>query len=54
MSNIPPASQYGNPPTEPEPHVMRSTGRVTAMIARFIGYVVYVYILFVEVILAIS
>ena len=54
MSNIPPASQYGNPPTEPEPHVMRSTGRVTAMIARFIGYVVYVYILFVEVILAIG
>lgn len=54
MSNIPPASQYGNPPTEPEPHVMRSTGRVTAMIARFIGYVVYVYILVVEVILAIG
>jgi hypothetical protein len=54
MSNIPPVSQYGNPPEEPEPHVMRSTGRVTAMIARFIGYVVYVYILFVEVILAIG
>jgi hypothetical protein len=54
MSNIPAASQYENQPTEPEPHYMRSTGRVTAMIARFIGYVVYVYILFVEVILAIG
>jgi hypothetical protein len=51
MSNIPTASQYENQPTEPEPHYMRSTGRITAMIARFIGYVVYVYILFVEVIL---
>ncbi len=54
MSNNPPTSQYQNQPTEPDPNYARSTGRVTAMIARFIGYVVYVYILFVEVILAIG
>jgi hypothetical protein len=54
MSDMTAASQYENQPAEPEPHYMRSTGRLTAMIARFIGYVVYVYILFVEVILAIG
>lgn len=39
------------PPQEPEPHYMRSTGRVAALAARFIGYLAYIYIMFVEVIL---
>ena len=36
---------------EPEPHYMRSTGRIAAIVARFISYLAYVYIIFVEVIL---
>jgi hypothetical protein len=57
MSDTTAADQYGIPPTEPiepEPHYMRSTGRITAMVARFIGYVVYAYIMFVEIILTIG
>lgn len=52
-----PTSQYGTPPIEqeePEPHYMRSTGRITAMVARFIGYLAYAYIIFVEIILTIG
>ncbi len=44
-------NHYAAPPTEPEPHYMRSTGRIVATAARFIGYLVYIYILFVEIIL---
>jgi hypothetical protein len=51
MSDTTAANQYGTQSTEPEPHYMRSTGRVAALVARFIGYLVYAYILFVEVIL---
>ena len=39
------------PMAESEPHYMRSTGRVAALAARFIGYLAYLYILFVEMIL---
>jgi hypothetical protein len=45
------ANQPTSPPNEPEPHYMRSTGRVAAMVARFISYVAYIYIIFVEIIL---
>ena len=44
-------NHYAAPPTEPEPHYMRSTGRIVATAARFIGYLVYIYILLVEIIL---
>lgn len=42
---------YGTPPAEPEPHYMRSTGRIVALAARLVGYLVYIYIVFVQVIL---
>jgi hypothetical protein len=51
MTDTTPAQQQATTPAEPEPHYMRSTGRIAAMVARVIGYVVYAYILFVEVIL---
>ena len=51
MSDTTAASQQPTQPAEPDPNYMRSTGRVVALVARFIGYVVYAYILFVEVIL---
>jgi len=51
MSDTTAADQYGSQPTEPESHHMRSTGRVIALAARFIGYLVYAYIIFVEIIL---
>jgi hypothetical protein len=51
MSDTTATSQAGTQPTEPDPHYLRSTGRIVAMVARFIGYLVYIYILFVEVIL---
>ena len=51
MSDTTTAGQYGTEPTEPEPHYMRSTGRIAAIVARFIGYLAYVYIIFVEIIL---
>ncbi len=44
-------NQPASLPSEPEPHYMRSTGRVAAMAARFISYVAYIYIIFVEIIL---
>jgi len=54
MSDTTATDPYGTtavPPQEPEPHYMRSTGRVAALAARFIGYLAYIYIMFVEVIL---
>jgi len=51
MSDTTTAGQHDTQPTEPEPHYMRSTGRVAALVARFISYVAYVYIIFVEIIL---
>jgi len=51
MSDTTTAGQNDTQPTEPEPHYMRSTGRIAAMAARFIGYLAYVYIIFVEIIL---
>ncbi|MCH9834430.1 MAG: YggT family protein [Ilumatobacter sp.] len=51
MSDTTTAGQYDSQPMEPEPHYMRSTGRIAAIVARFISYLAYVYIIFVEVIL---
>jgi hypothetical protein len=51
MSDAAGAFQTGMQPIEPEPNYMRSTGRVAAIAARFIGYLVYIYVLFVEAIL---
>jgi hypothetical protein len=51
MSDTTTAGQHGTQPNEAEPHYMRSTGRIAAIAARFIGYLAYVYIIFVEIIL---
>ena len=47
MSNTTAANQ----PTQPESHPMRETGKIVAMGARFISYLVYIWIMFTEVIL---
>jgi hypothetical protein len=51
MSDTTTAGQHGTQSNEAEPHYMRSTGRIAAIAARFIGYLAYVYIIFVEIIL---